>query len=1538
MKDRRLQIKEALESLIYSQRHRDFQRLAVHLAKTKWPELEATQEQDDGGEDATAFFKGADGVRRRLACSITGTLGKVKQDAARLKERSVQLDVLVFMTPVPVTNLTISTWCEAIQKEFGYGLHVVPESELITLLEQPQNVWLCRDYLGLRVEDEPLLAQLEASARAGAVELLKGWKSEYRFDPANAIALDLIQEPAEREKARSRQAQAAAISFQDIAKMIAAGDRILLIGAPGAGKTFTLIQAADFLLQQAIARIPILVSLPAWALSGMDFPAYLTKQLEGHGLQGDWVDKLINAGRLAFFLNGWNEIPDAFVDGATTKLRSFALSRPAAALILSTREGRVASPLSSVRLIRVRPLSAQQKREMIKKSAIASPSTLIRELETNVALAEVTDIPLFLTAVVGLARSGAPLPNTRSGLLKKSIEQIEGSSEHSAALNVAPCAGLHRHYLSRIAAKMTQDGRTTLAFDDLLAAIAQCSSTLQDQKYLTHAPSSPSVANCLVNHHLLVLSSSTGGGYRFVHQQFQEWFAAEWLCPRVVELAKDEKPDAIFELSHDVLNHVRWQQPLSFLLERLAEDEGEQLPVAAKLIHWAMDVDFVVAAELAGIAGKKVWPLIRHELGTSLRKWYETKSDWHRQCALAAILATKTADFQDLLWPLLESPDMQVRLGTYRTRRPFPMATLGANWRERFDKWNTDQKFELIEAVDWQPGEDHIALACELAKSDRNLDVRLACLRLLNNAGASATCAEIVAAPEFVEWAKSLPDDLLPRLPKRCLGPLVPRLKAALADMQDLNRRQAIIGTLHWLDDPDSQDLMKTEMDRILKKEGVELRLSNDQPGLPIQKSDLPNAAPMLGRYLDLVHRVSPDWALTWLCDQLVQGRLWWEPFTGYLPQIPKSAMQKLTTVALDAGVDVNTISGRARQIGRSGSTFAAEAVLIQYLSLQATKESQVSGQSFTRRQALELGLNEVPLPILVDVVVEKAGSFQDFQHLRDLVSSVMSRNAFDSALRAELSQHQKDSLRSLVLKLEQIRPVGLNDLRWFRASQAILIGAIGRPQDAQLLEAWIHDEMRFREDEVTEWKSSWHAWEAGGRKGRSPGGLCTTEWRNRYRDALVQLGCQEAGEVLLRLLHSREFVGEAALGLALLAQNDNGAPSSDFAPHPQYSQIYELRRHRQTKSMAGEPRHYADAILEAAQNLFTELDKTGSKGSVGELNKTVLALAALDDLRVMPFLQQIASNKNSGWTIAMALHGLVLRGVVVPGKEAAQALEPFMAAHEKVPRGGEPDNWYHVVRCLAVLLFSDTPAFGVERIRRLPPERLKAYYIREIFRLLGASRAPEAGELLVELAGVREIHRHYFYELVTALSENENAKARRHLLDLFDILRSGKLPQPHDARRALSKAIAHAAKIDDFVRAGIESRCENARSTFERGILCDTLQEIGDDDAALTLCKLIHDEFPITYDVARLVETVATTHVPAGGNSYYVKPREASALKKRLLHTALNDLSRKLSALELLAVITWCRLEHGYPPNEAFHPDIDALKRIPLPWQLLAA
>ncbi|MBI4659228.1 MAG: hypothetical protein HY735_10335 [Verrucomicrobia bacterium] len=73
MKDQRLEIKEALESLKAAERASDFEDLAVHLAKRRWPELVATERKSDGGEDATSFYRGADGKRRRLACSLTGT-------------------------------------------------------------------------------------------------------------------------------------------------------------------------------------------------------------------------------------------------------------------------------------------------------------------------------------------------------------------------------------------------------------------------------------------------------------------------------------------------------------------------------------------------------------------------------------------------------------------------------------------------------------------------------------------------------------------------------------------------------------------------------------------------------------------------------------------------------------------------------------------------------------------------------------------------------------------------------------------------------------------------------------------------------------------------------------------------------------------------------------------------------------------------------------------------------------------------------------------------------------------------------------------------------------------------------------------------------------------------------------------------------------------------------------------------------------------------------------------------------------------------
>lgn len=1527
MKTRRLQIEDKLDVLIHHKRTLDFQWLATHVARDKWPTLEATQWYSDAGEDATSYFT-VDGVKRSLACSITATLGKIKDDARRIRDEKRVIDVLVFATPVVVTQIQIHDWQKEIDKEFKHDLHVIPRSEIVAFLEQPQNAWLCRDYLDLSFEDHPDQSAIALKARAGAARVLAAWKDDYKFERIRPIELGISVLRTDRNP------KSECIGLADVCQIIKRSRRIVLQGAPGAGKSITLLQIADALLNETDGPIPIVMALTEWASDSRDLISFLAQKLSPEGLTAAELARLHAAGRLIFLLNGWNEISSDVAILAAERLKAAVRDSSATSFVIATRGRDKTPPFSEVVTLQIEPLTADQKHEILARSGAADQSTLVLRIGTD--LADVTETPFFLAGVIQLANLGPDIPKSRYGIMRALVENAENAHDHREALLNGACRKFHREYLCRIAFAMMAKGAAAIPERDMLTPVAEFSRALHEKAWIAEVPDAHAVVENLVDHHLLARTPIAGGDVRFVHQQFQEWFAAEWLHERISELAGDAQSDKIFVFQRDVLNRFRWMQPLSFLLERLAEGAEEELRFAEKLIRWSMPVGLLLSAELAGIAGAPVWPFIRDDFSKSLRKWYARNSERQRTCALAAMLATRAPDFKDILWPLLESPDQQIRLRTYRTWHPFSLTSLGADWRKRFDKWDVQQKVEFIQEMGLQPGQEHIGLACELAKVEKNLEVRLACLRLLNDAGATETCAEIVNSLEFERWAKDLANELLPRLPKRCLRPLVPRLKTALAGLQSVEGRYEVIGALHSIGDPDSQELMKAEMDRILKTDCVVPLPSNDWLGPTSQKPTLPNATPILARYLEVVHRVSPGWAMDWLGDQLVHGRLWWEPFTDYLAKMPGPTLQKLATAALNADLDINTISSRARLLGRSGSSVAAKAILYQSLAWAEKNEVRRPGESFNRGDALKLGIHEVPLPVMVDVVIQESEGVEDFQRLRDLLDFVMPSAAMDLALRTQLSRDRRDSLRFLALRLEQIKPEELNDLRWFRAHQAVLVGAVGEPQDAGILEAWIRDEIRFRAEEDAAWKAKCEAWEAGGRKTQFPGARGITVYWNWYQGGLVQLGCQEAGEVCLRLLNCPELVGEAAWGLVLLAQNNDDETSAAFAHHPQYSQIYERRTARRTKVVSETARPYADAIFNVVQSSFAEIDRAGSKFPMRDLARAISALAGLDDLRAMPFLQRISSDKYSGWILSETLHGLVVRGVVISGKETAQALEPFIAEHEKEPRGGEHDSWYAVVRCLAALLFSDTPSAGTERIRRLPPRRIQSYHVREILRLLGACQAPEAADLLIELAGVPEVHRHCSYELVTALSNNVNAKAQRHLLDLFDRLCSGELPRGHDTVDPLAKAIARAAKLDDTIRASIKARCRDISSPLQHQVLARILQEIGDGDSALMLCDFIHDEFPITYDMERLVEAIATTHVPAGGSCYCVKPREAPHLKKQLLETALKDLNRRASSLELLAVITQCRLEHGFPDNEPIHPDIEAMRQSPVPWELL--
>jgi hypothetical protein len=83
----RIDIERALDRIVADEAGFRFQGLAVVLAKLRWPELIASERHNDQGLDAYAPASAcADTKGKGLACSTTGTLGKVKEDAKKVRQ------------------------------------------------------------------------------------------------------------------------------------------------------------------------------------------------------------------------------------------------------------------------------------------------------------------------------------------------------------------------------------------------------------------------------------------------------------------------------------------------------------------------------------------------------------------------------------------------------------------------------------------------------------------------------------------------------------------------------------------------------------------------------------------------------------------------------------------------------------------------------------------------------------------------------------------------------------------------------------------------------------------------------------------------------------------------------------------------------------------------------------------------------------------------------------------------------------------------------------------------------------------------------------------------------------------------------------------------------------------------------------------------------------------------------------------------------------------------------------------------------------
>jgi hypothetical protein len=142
-------LETALNDLIVNQRGLDFQRIAVPLARQRCWNLVASEPSKDGGEDA--FFAGVSSNWRTLAvaCSITATEEKIRNDLTRIQGRKPHLATLWFYTPQGPTALKTDKWRALVKNEFGVDLVVFSREEIVGLLLDPANHYLAHNNLGI---------------------------------------------------------------------------------------------------------------------------------------------------------------------------------------------------------------------------------------------------------------------------------------------------------------------------------------------------------------------------------------------------------------------------------------------------------------------------------------------------------------------------------------------------------------------------------------------------------------------------------------------------------------------------------------------------------------------------------------------------------------------------------------------------------------------------------------------------------------------------------------------------------------------------------------------------------------------------------------------------------------------------------------------------------------------------------------------------------------------------------------------------------------------------------------------------------------------------------------------------------------------------------------------------------------------------------------------------------------------------------------------------------------------------------------------
>jgi hypothetical protein len=618
-----------------------------------------------------------------LSSSITPELEKIQADAKRAKPHFTDLQILVFVTSGKVSNFTAEKWQAEIKKDYGLDLIVMSREEIISILQVPSNVGLCSEHLGIAVPPpEPTVEALIQSALTANGEIIANWSRRLGDNPVIDLRmLRLDENGAETQEMQQR---------AGLHDLLLRSHRVVFEAPAGRGKTTTLIQLARE--HHVQGKLAFLIDLPAWVRRNVGIFEFIagTQEFQARGLTAGDLARLHQAGHIVFLLNGWNELAVSESATAAGMIRDLERSFAGAGIAVATRAHPIAPPLPGSSRFKIQPLTRQERGDYVRARLGDAAEPLNEQLRADRVLNDLTRTPMILAEVVSLYQAGKKIPSSRLGVLDAVTQMMENSETHQTALVNAPLSGFGRAFLERLGSSLVAGGGVQLAEAAARREVSAGARGLQDAGQLGSMPDPSSVLMALCSHHVLERSTYPDVTYTFLHQQFQELFAALHLKRELAEIVATEMGRDDFAARY--VNEPAWTQPVEMLAEFIGRHTADEplsnaVPMGRALVEMALPLDAAFAAKLARLCGPEVWRATREALSARLRQLWQSSFSQHREIAIAGMVASGSEDFKDILEPLLSSEDTNLQLEPYRTGEPFEVTSLGPAWEETVKRW-----------------------------------------------------------------------------------------------------------------------------------------------------------------------------------------------------------------------------------------------------------------------------------------------------------------------------------------------------------------------------------------------------------------------------------------------------------------------------------------------------------------------------------------------------------------------------------------------------------------------------------------------------------------------------------------------------------------------------------------------------------------------------------------------------------------------------------------------------------------------------------